>query len=163
MTAAGDVVPTTTIDDLRGRCIARAERITTSTTTTTEIGVLRLDGVPTVDGRLYYVLISPLWLASTVALDVITGRVRYDTVGTAGTTDTILGECGAHQPSLATYGVPSILKFVPSATTNTSFLLSVGRVAGTGNVSIVVAAGHPSIDMMVFDAGPDPGDTGVDI
>lgn len=146
-----------------GTMIGRGARTTSSSTTTTETAVLRVDSIPVTSGRAYVVATSPLWLASSVANDIITGRIRFDTSGNATTSSTILGEAGAAQPSGASAGVPIVLPFIATGTGNVSFLLSVGRVAGSGNCSIAASAGHPTIDLTIVEAGIDPTDTGVDL
>jgi len=163
MTASGDVVPTTSIDDPRGSVIRRGRRETSSSATTSEVGVLRVDGIPLQNGRIYTLVTNNLFFASTVALDVIVGRLRFNAAGTATTASTIIGEGGNHQPSAIAYGSVLWLPFIPATTANYSILLSVARIGGSGSVSIGVTANHPTIDLLIFDGWVDPGDVGVDV
>lgn len=166
MTTAGATVPVTAIDDPRGGVVRRGQRLSSSSTTTTEGGVLRLDSVPLQNGRIYLVCTNSLFFASSVAADVITGRLRYNAAGTATTSSTIIGEGGTTQPTTTSFGTPVTELFVPPSTANYSILLSVARIGGTGNVSIAVATNHPSIELFVLDVTAptgDPGDTGIDI
>ena len=160
---AGDTPPADELNDPTGSTVARGERPTTSSTTTSETAVLRIDAVPVEVGRVYWVVTSNLFLASSVAADVITGRIRASTAGAATTASAIVGEGGTTQPTTTAFGVPLRVKYVPGSTGNVSFLLSVARIGGTGNVSIVAATNHPTIDLAVIDGGVDPGDTGVDL
>lgn len=146
-----------------GQIVARGSRTTSSSTTTTEQSVLRVDSVTVVSGRLYTVVTSPLWLQSSVAGDVIAGRIRWSSSGAATTSSTVLGENGGIQGTLASPGIPLVLPFPAGSTATISFLLSVVRGAGTGNVSIGTTSNHPNIDLMIFEGGIDPTDTGVDL
>lgn len=160
---AGDTPSADTLNDPTGATVNRGNRTTTSSTTTTETAVLRVDAVPVVVGRIYWVVTNNLFFTSSVAADVVTGRIRANTAGNATTASTIVGEGGAQEPTTTAQGVPIRVKYVPGATGNVSFLLSVARIGGTGNASIVCATNHPDIDLAIIDGGVDPGDTGVDL
>ena len=163
MISAGDTPTATQLNDPVGSTVARGNRQTSSSTTTTETAVLRIDSVPVVNGRIYWIVTDNLFLTSSVAADVVSARVRASTSGAATTASTIVGEGAAQEPIATAQGVPLRVKYVPGATGNVSFLLSVARIGGTGNASIVVATNHPDIDIAVIDGGVDPGDTGVDL
>jgi hypothetical protein len=64
------------------------QRTTTSTSTTTEVGVLRIDSVSLKANRSYRIWTSPLFLLSSTTGDVVTGRIRVNTAGTATTAST---------------------------------------------------------------------------
>ena len=148
--------------------IARGLRTTTSTATTTEVGVLRIDNIPVFDGRLYRVSLatSALW-NSTVAADLMEGRFYYgfgatSTLAVIGTNVFGILSIAARSASGAQFS-DSVSAFLPSPGTGVlSVLLTVLRTAGAGSVSITSSATYP-IHMLVEDVGPDPGDTGVDI
>jgi hypothetical protein len=142
-----------------GTIIARAARSTDSSTTTTEIGVLRLDSIPIVSGVNYKIVSSPMYLLSTTG-DIVNIRFRGNTAGAATTGSTQLGQAfqtitNSVQPTSA------ILKILyPSATTGSlSVLLSVGRASGSGNAKVF---GSSEFWVEVGSIA-DPGDTGVDI
>lgn len=145
-----------------GSMIIRANRTSSSTATTTEVGVLRTS-VSLLAGQAVLVLTSPLLMYSTTATDVIACRVRYTVDGsTPSTSSTILstvaGYCAAaqtHTPFAAKYIAATNLTFKP--------LLTVGRASGSGSVSILANANVPDIDLMVIAAGTAPADTGTDI
>lgn len=152
------------VDDTRTGVIARGERTTSSSTTTSEVAVLRLDDVVVKAGHLITVWTSDLALTSTVANDVVAARLRYTTDGSAATTSsTILGEGAALQPATIAQRLPVIIKYVPPTDQSLSILLSVARIGGTGNASLAIATNVPTIDLIVSDHGIDPGDTGVDL
>jgi hypothetical protein len=143
---------------------SRGIRTTNSTTTTTEVGVLRLDGITVTLGRLYLIETSTLVLSSTVANDVLRCPLRASTAGAAGTGSTQVGMAQATMPNTTNPGPGLVARclYVPGATGTLSVLLSVARQQGTGNVSILAASTFP-IQLWVHDMGPDPGDTGVSI
>jgi len=144
--------------------IARGNRTTSSTTTTTEVGVERLDDIPVYAGRSYKIWTSPLNLDSSVANDVVLAAVRYTTDGSTPSTSSTVLSAIQERCDDATNGpvLPFCCDYSPAADQLLSVLLSVGRVSGTGSVSIIGSATRP-INLNVEDMGPDPGDTGVDI
>lgn len=145
--------------------LARGRRITGSTTTTTEVGVLRLDDIPMVAGRIYKIYTSTLQLVSSVANDGISANLRYTTDGSTPTTSsTLLTAAARDGQSNATTGFGTIASalYAPAGTETFSVLLSVARVNGTGNCSISGSASFP-IDLIIQDFGTDPTDTGTDI
>lgn len=163
MTAAGDVVPVTAIDDKRGRMIAFGQRLTSKTYTGTEVGVLRLDSVPMVAGRRYRIHTSSLEM-STVSGETGKANFRINTAGTATTSSTLLGGAtgNANTAFSPTQGPTVDFSYAPAATGNVSILLTLLRSGGSGNVTLTGSSTQP-IEMYVTDCGPDPGDTGVDI
>lgn len=147
----------------RGGIVARGNRVSNSSvSTTTEIAVLRLDDIPIFNGRAYSIYTTSLALNSTVASDVITARIRITTDGsTPGIASTQIGlgqeEMGAFAPAQ-----PIIAEHYPGAAQTLSVLLTVARLSGTGNVTILGSAQFP-ISLIVTDLGVDPGDIGVDL
>lgn len=150
--------------------IARGYRITSSGTTTTEIGVLRLDDIPIFEGRLYRAQMATSCIYnSTVLNDLIEGRFYYSLTGPATTADTLFGTLSIETRTAggAQY-TDGTCAFLPSPLTpgvgsgNLSVLFSILRTAGVGTISMPASASYP-IHMIVEDMGPDPGDTGVDV
>ena len=144
--------------------IARGNRTTSSSTTTTEGGVLRLDDFPMYLGRTYKIWTSPLLMDTSVAADVASSNLRITTDGsTPSTSSTILSSVQAPLAN-ATSGntVPHSIDYTPTADLLFSVLLTVTRVSGTGNISLVGAATAP-INMVIEDIGLDKTDTGTDI
>lgn len=139
--------------------LARGNRTTSSSTTTTEVGVLRVDNIPIVAGRAYPVWTCGLYLISSVASDLPEAKVRYSTSGVATTASTILAK-GEDQVTSGTQPVSTIAQgvYVATVTGTLSLILTVSRSAGTGSVSIFGTS-----ELFISDAGVDPGDTGVDL
>lgn len=147
------------------RVFARADRSSSSApTTTTELGVLRLDDVPLLAGRGYWIRTSNLLLISTVTTDSVAARLRFTTAGsTPNTASPILSALLADvTPSAGQLRTSMQRYYVPTGAETLSVLLTIQRAAGTGSVSIGFAQGLP-IDILVEDAGDDPGDGGTDL
>ena len=143
---------------------ARGNRTTSSTTTTTEVGVLRLDDIPTYAGRTYKIWTTPLALDTTVANDVAAASVRYTTDGSTPTTSStqLASSQSALTNATSANTAPISVDYSPSADGLLSVLLTVSRVSGTGNISILATSTVP-INLVVEDIGMDPGDSGTDI
>lgn len=146
--------------------IARADRTTSSSTTTTEVGVLRLDNIPIKAGRFYKVCVAGIILNSTVAGDLLEARIRGNTAGVATTGSTQFGSMAdsSHSASGSQKVQPVQAMYpIPGGDVTLSVLLSIARVTGTGTVGIPVTAPQYNIDMWVEDLGIAPSDTGTDI
>jgi hypothetical protein len=142
-----------------GTVIARAHRGTDSSTTTTEVGVLRLDSIPIVNGVTYSIISSAMYLLSTTG-DILNIRFRYNTAGAATTGSSQLGQAfqtitNSIQPTSAILNV-----LYPAATTGSlSVLLSITRASGSGNAKVFGSSEF----WVAVGSIADPGDTGVDI
>jgi hypothetical protein len=149
---------------MAGQIIARGNRTTSSGTTTSEVGVLRLDDVPLIAGQLYLIMTSSLALNSTTSGDAIGGTLRYTTDGSTpnATSSARLASvhalAGSSSPAL-----PLVAKFVPASNLAFSVVLTVVRWSGSGTVSMIADANHPDIDLMIISSGAAPADTGTDI
>jgi hypothetical protein len=140
--------------------VARGNRTTNSTGTTTETGVLKL-AVSVVAGRAYNVLVNPGAYTSTVANDVIGGRLRYTTDGSAPTTSsTILAQGSSMEPATVQQASPIFAKYLPATSHTFTVTLFVARTGGTGTVSLTA---NPDIDILIEDVGLAVSDTGVDL
>lgn len=144
--------------------IARGERATSSTTTTSIIGVLRLDNVPLTGGRGYQIWTSTLHADGTVANDVIRADLRITIDGSAaGTANARIVNAQMLQPSAsAGEQLNCTGLYVPGADLTFSVLLCVARAVGTGSVGLVSAGDFP-IQLTVEDIGVAPSNTGVAI
>lgn len=161
--ASGQRLPAARLNALPKGVVMRAQRTTSSSTTTTEVGVLRLDGVPIVAGRSYRIWTSPLAVHSSAANDVVRARLRVSTSGTATTSSTQLAITQDIVPNTAHPPAPSISsRYDPTSSGTLSVLLTVGRQTGTGNVDILSGSGL-EIELVVEDVGLAVSDTGVDI
>lgn len=147
-----------------GQRIARGRRESNSTTTTTEVGVLRLDDHAVIAGVSYTVHTSAVLPFSSVANDYIGVNVRYTTDGsTPSTASTAMiatqmrcTGAGGNETSKITVG------YVPATDLTLSLLLTISRVSGTGSVGLTGSATAP-IELFLDSAGWDPGDSGTDV
>lgn len=138
-------------------------RGTDSGTTTTEVGVMRIDNIPVYGGRAYKIWTSPLNLISNTGGDLIEGRLRYDATGLAATTaSTQLAAVGAIQGAIINQRVPFIARYAPAADATLSILLSVGRFAGSGTVRMSASGTYP-LQLIIEDIGLATVDSGTDI
>jgi hypothetical protein len=142
--------------------IARGNRTTSSSSTTSEAGVLRLDAVPFTAGKVYRLWTPPMIFQSTVANDLINAHIRINTSGTAttgsaqltGLVDTANSASGPQR----TKGMTAL--WAPATTGVASILLSVSRDGGTGSVALNASSVYP-IDLVIEDCGADPGNTAI--
>lgn len=143
--------------------IKRADRSSNSSTTTTEIGVLRLDGIVVSTGRALIVSTNPMYLFSSVANDIVEIRLRYTTDGSNATTSSpIMPKATAQDRVYNTSGGPTQMietEYTPAGipSETLSILLTVTRISGTGTVAVFASA------IKVSDVGIDPGASGVSI
>lgn len=154
------------VDDSRTGILARGRRTTSSSSTTTEVGVLRLDDIPIWGGFLYHIFTSIIPINSTVTGDTMFARIRYTTDGSTPTTSsTILPgaemQCRENDSSWHETKI-IVTHYTPVVDETLSLLLTVGRLNGTGSVQSVGSA-VTVVDLRVDSNGVDPGDIGVDI
>lgn len=141
-----------------GTIIARANRTTDSSTTTTEIGVLRLDNIQIISGFSYLVQTNDMYAQSTTG-DIVGIRLRGNTAGVATTASLDLAIPSVNNTNSSYPYAQKTTALYNSATTgNLSVLLSVFRSSGTGNTRVF----GPS-SFWVTMLGPTPADTGTDI
>lgn len=160
---AGNIIYASDVNNLGG-ILARGRRSSGSSTTTTEIGVLRIDDVPIIAGHLIKVWTSPIYVHSTVSTDVVAARVRYTTDGSTPTTSST--DLGRIQLMINNTSfppaVPDQIFYVPTVNETLSLLLTVARITGSGTVDLVNTA-TIDLDLVIEDSGPDTGDSGVDV
>lgn len=152
-----------------GRCIGRARRITSSSTSssTTLVPVLELDDIPIYAGRLYEIMTSVLNIDGTVAADTSTVTLCYTTDGSTPTISSSQIPGGTIQAAQANAASPEGRRisttYIPAADETLSLLLAFNRTSGTGAMSILADGASRIIEIRVMDCGEDPGDTGVDL
>lgn len=140
--------------------LARGRRTTnTAAVTTTETGVLRVDGVPVLANRAYLVMLPSINMDSSVTGDLITASIRVSTSGAATTASTRIGMLRNVDPGTSPV-FSTFAYFFPTADGTASFLLSFVRTTGTGNVFMFYSA-TDYLDMIVAGYGLAPADTGV--
>lgn len=148
--------------DTRGT-VARGSRTTASSASTgSEVEIMALEGIPVTAGRLYKVYTSPLIFDSTVAADMMEVYIRYAIDATATTASTKLASfaCTSKTASGVQFVLPFICDLPISQTGTMSLLMSIVRTSGTGACRINSSGAYP-IDLVVEDAGVDPGNTGI--
>lgn len=144
---------------LPGTVIARASRSTDSSTTTSEVGVLRLDSIPIVNGVFYIIQTSSMYLLSTTG-DILNIRFRASTAGSATTGSAQLGQAAQITTnSIQPYTAMLSATYASATTGSLSILLSITRASGSGNAKVF---GSSEFWVTVGNI-TDPGDTGVDI
>jgi hypothetical protein len=150
-----------------GQIVKRGSRSTTSTTTTTEIGVMRLDGLVLENGRIYEIIAPTLHLDSSSSNDEIFAQLRHTTNNTsAGTGSTVLpgSRVNFRQADANVTEPKTIYTTLTAGSGQTlSVLLTVGRVAGAGNCSLIADGAGALTQILIKMAGDDPSDTGIDI
>jgi len=180
MPLTNDTIPTYAVEPLRASkltqerdaleevagagIIARHRRTTTSTTTTTEVGVVRLDDVPVIGGRLYHIYTSTIQLASSVNNDGLAANLRFTADGSTPTTSSTVMTSFRDQQVNATTGFTGVISIIyaPASDLALSLLLTVARITGTGNAQMSGSATFP-VDLVIEDIGIDPGSTGTNI
>lgn len=133
------------------------------TSGSTELGVLRLDGMTLTSGRIYKVDVSNVRPDTTVSGDGVKLTLRHNSAGTATTGSTEIGRSESNVAGVDQDMVPSPTGLIiPGSTVATnSVLLSIVRFSGTGTISLTGDTG--GLWMTVTDLGPAPSDTGVDV
>lgn len=165
--AAGQTLTASLLNAKLQKCIARGRRTSTSSSSTgTDVGVLRVPAV--CRANKIYVVTCAVALDSSVTNDEIRARIRYTTDGTNPSVSSTILPGSLVSTRQTDANVPedkTILAVYPAATDHTAtFLLCVGRIAGSGSCTIAVdTANGASLDLSVLDLGDDPGNTGVSI
>lgn len=164
MALAGEIADPGQYNEDTKKLIAYGARTTSSTATTTEQEVLRVDGVDLKSGKRYEFKTNTVQPVSSVANDYVAIKLRYATGGATATSSStalvvsqlrITGASGNEtSQAVATYA--------PASDEELSLILTVARVSGSGNVTITGASTNP-IELMVIDLGTDPGNTGVSL
>jgi hypothetical protein len=135
-----------------------------TTTTTTEQGYMRLDGVPIISGQTYRIWTSPFIMESSVANDLLTCPIRVNTSGAATTGSTqITGLADTSFSASLNQRTKSItVLYIATVTGALSILLSYVRSNGSGNVRINASSIFPA-QLAIEAMGANPGNTGVSI
>jgi hypothetical protein len=145
--------------------LKRFRRTTTMSTTTTEVGVARMDDIPLLAGRIYRFMSSNMLLDSTVSGDEMFIRFRMNSAGLATTGSTQMPGANSNYRE-ADQAVPEERQlntiYIPSVDENLSVLLTCGRIAGTGGISVLISTTSP-VDMYVEFLGTDMGSSGTSI
>lgn len=166
MPNAGDILTPT---DQPAGLIASHSRTASNTSATvgaTETGFIRLDGIAIRNGYRYRVEAARMILITSATTTTGVARMRGSTSGAATTSSTQL--LGAElRPGTApdTTNVPEhvlIGYWDATASGTLSVIVTIQRAAGSGTVGLY-ATGGTAIPVMVFEVGPTPTDSGVDL
>lgn len=154
---AGQIANPDTYNTDTRRLIAHGRRTTNKTGITTEVEILRLDGVPVKSGHLIKMEVSNIRLTN-VATEVI-ARLRVSSSGTAtvastgiraNTFEAIAAGNGSYPAWFAIY--------LPSADESLSIVLTL--LAGS-SISMMGADTDIPLELLVWDMGTDTGDIGI--
>lgn len=140
--------------------IARGRRGSDKTTITSESGVLRLDDIPIIAGRLYRV-----WGQFSVNNQTVRviPTLRYTTDGSTPTTgSTVMEEAVFNSTAVASTGGTARVSglYTPGSNQTLSVLLT---AQSSGAAITVFGASNEHCDLIIEDCGIDPGDTGTDV
>lgn len=165
MALAGEIAdPGAYNRDIR-KLIARASRTSNSSgATSSEVSVLELDSIPVKSGRSYRVECPSLHVSGGAA-DVVGIRIRYTVDDSTPTNSST--ELRYRQTTIRT-GTPDepldlVGHYFPSSDVNLSVLLTVARIAGSAGSAVIVGASTKPIQILIYDTGTDPGDTGISL
>lgn len=151
---------------LPGLVAMRGRRDTSSSGTTTEVGVIRLDDYPAKNGMILEIGTGALLLDTTVNNDVVDVYIRYTTDGSTPTTSSPILPGGIARKKLtdnaAAESVSISTTYTPGADQTLSLLLTVARFSGTGTV-LIFGDGTAITDLRIKPRGLDPTDSGTDI
>lgn len=166
--AAGQLLTASLFNMKARKRVARARRVSnsSSSTSTTEVAVMRLDDIPILGGHNYRIGYQCTLDVGT-NVDTLRTILRITTDGSTPTTSSgVLGGSGAEE--LLSNAATPVSNFTetdysPASDELLSILLSVRHVVGT-SAGIIQADGSVfHTQMYVDDMGDDPGDTGVDV
>lgn len=127
-------------------------------TSSSAVGVLRIDGIELKAGQDYTVITGTLHPTSSVSTDNIRLEIRYSTTGVATTASAVL----AGEQGFELFGNTTMLraKFKVVADVTVSLLLCIARDTGSGNVTLY-ADGTRRTEMEVQRCGPSVVNSGV--
>jgi hypothetical protein len=147
--------------------IARGRRTSSSSTVTTETGVLRVPVGALTEGRAYEISTGPVFAHSSVTGDVVIAQIRYTTDGSNPSTSSTLmpGTQMNRLVASASYDEPvsCSVVYVAAAGDNLVLLVTIQRAAGSGNAYIGADGTGKILEVVVKDIGEDTGDVGVDL
>lgn len=146
------------------RIVRRGARTTNTTPAVAEQSVIRVDNIPLVMGNQYFAHVPSVNLVATAA-DRANLNLRLNTAGIATITSTIIQIANTDVLPPSPTGINMTIGATFTSTVNSttgSVLLTHSRIAGAGSVSLQGGTQFP-IELLIYDMGPDIGDTGVDL
>jgi hypothetical protein len=162
---AGQTLTASLLNRKLNRCIARGRRTTnsSSTTSTTSVGVLRLDDKPIRAGVTYRIT-HKVTGDTTTSTDTLRSLVRYTVDGSTPTTSSTLLPGSGGETSFTSGSSGSTLivvtDYVPVVDETLSLLLCIQHTLGTSAIIAQADGGIFLTEMYIDDMGDDPGNTG---
>lgn len=147
------------------RPVRRGRRESDSTANAAEQSVLRVDNIPQVMGNLYFAWVPGANMVGTVAADRGNMMLRLNSTGVATTASPLIqaSNSGALLASVAGSFISAGATWVSAINgSSASVLMSTARFVGTGTIRLQGSATFP-VELLIYDLGPDIGDTGVDL
>lgn len=166
--AAGTLLTASIFNTKVKKRVARARRTSnaTSSGSTTEVSVLKLDDIPILAGHNYRIAYV-CHVDTTTTTDTYRTIIRYTTDGSTPTTSSgvMAGSGGEAMIASATTVDSHTIEtdYTPSTDELLSLLLTYRHVAGVGASTLQADASVFHTQIYVDDMGDDPGDTGVDL
>lgn len=165
--AAGQIMTADLFNRKVRKSIAHARRTTTSSASTgSAVGVIRMDDIPIRAGIQYRIS----WKARTdsnVHEDICYGEIRYTTDGSTPTTSSSQLQGSVAETGQTDGGVGftlySTTYYAPLVNETLSILLTVVRSAGTGNNTFYADGSINVTDLYIDDMGDEPGLTGTNV
>jgi hypothetical protein len=157
--ASGEIITAAKLNAVVSQFVGYGERTTTSTSSssTTEVGVLRVSNVDLIGGRTYWIGYS-CHPDSATATDVVRTTVRYATAGDATTASTILYKSRWYQAISPRH---LMVGFVAPADGTYSFLLCLARNSGATACTLFCDADRGT-ELFIANVGV-IADTGTDV
>ncbi len=165
---AGQTLTASLLNSKFRKRVARARRTSNSsaTTSTTSVGVLRLDDVP-VKAGVNYAITYKLTGDTTTATDTLRTLIRRTTDGSTPTTSSTLLTGSGGETSFSSGSSGSTLTVTTDYTPVTdellSLLLCIQHNLGTSSMIAQADGGIFLTEMYVDDMGDDPGNTGTSV
>lgn len=166
--AAGQIITAQLFNNKTRKCIARGRRVTnsSSSTSTTSVGVLRLDDKPVQAGKTIRITWKMTFDCAT-STDTVRGHIRYTTDGSTPTTASPLlpgSSGGAHFISTSDVETRNVsTDYTPAGDETLSLLLCIAHMAGTGAMIAQADGTTYTTDMYIDDMGDDPGNSGTSV
>lgn len=163
--AAGQTLTAGLLNEKFRKCIARARRTTnsSSTTSTTSVGVLRLDDKP-VKANVTYRITWKFTADTTTTTDTVRGLIRYTTDGSTPTTASALlvgsGGEGVFVNASSGDTITVVTDYTPVTDELLSLLLCIQHTIGTSAIVAQADGGIFITQMYIDNMGDDPGNTG---
>lgn len=165
---AGQTLTASLLNAKFQRCVARARRTSNSsaTTSTTSVGVLRLDDIP-IKASVNYRITHKVTGDTTTSTDTLRTLLRYTTDGSTPTTSSTLLVGTGGETSFTSGSSGSTLIVVTDYTPVTDELLSVllciQHNLGTSSMIAQADGGIFLTEMYIDNMGDDPGNTGTNV